>query len=693
LVLAGAHPANSMAAVNPIQVENALPGTTAWNLPGDTATSIAAGSTSIQGYASKISLQPGDILQLHVSTTPAAPYRVEIYRLGWYGGLGGRLITCLPSCGGSEAGTTQTVPSPDPNTGYLDAGWPVTDAVTVGPDWTTGYYVAKLVLAGGPDAGQASWAPFIVRDPPGTSSPILVQASVNTWEAYNNWGGKSLYAFNSSSSEVPASQTTAAAMVSFNRPFGTDGNAGPWSWELNMVRYLERDGYDVSYQADVDTDQDPASLLAHRLDVVSGHDEYWSPAMRNAYEEARAAGVNLAFSGADIGHWQMRYSDSSDHTIVEYRKASLDPDADPTEKTVPFASSPVNRPECELLGVGYPGGQIAAGDPSRSYSVTEAAISNPWFGGTGFAAGDTIDDSVGYEWDSIQPGCDVPPLQDLLHFAGLPGAHYPGPADAVTYSAPSGATVVSDGSLQLAWALDDYGHPPHADARVQSLFANILDSLGAPPGVAAPPSVPPTPPSPPAAPAELLVGGPGPFALRTPRPGAVLWSPQPRLIWSPSNDSAVGLAGYVVLVDGRRVGRTTATAFTLPTPLRDGAHEWEVVALDRAGNTRATPPRHLVIRSVRIRPRSRARELAHGLEVRVYCSRRCTIRAWLRVGAHGPADARVRHQRRAGTAKLYVALTAAMRARIGGSRSMTLKLTVRTITSGETRTVSLKTRL
>ena len=373
LVLAGAHAAQSFAALNPIQVENSLPGTTAWNLPGDTATGIAPPSSNIEGYASTISLQPGDTLQLHVSTTPAASYRIEIYRLGWYGGLGGRLIACLPSCGGSEPGTTQPVPSPDPNTGYLDAGWPVTDSITVGSGWITGYYVAKLVLAAGPDDGQASWAPFIVRDPPGTTSPILVQASVNTWEAYNNWGGKSLYAFNSSSSEVPASQTNAAAMVSFGRPFQTNANTGPWSWEINMVRYLEREGYDVSYQTDVDTDQEPGSLLDHHLDLVSGHDEYWSPTIWNAYEAARDAGVNLAFVGADIGNWQMRYADASDQTLVEYRNASLDPDPDPEQKTVRFASPPVNRPECQLLGIQFSRGeyerrrpaQVILGHPNR----------------------------------------------------------------------------------------------------------------------------------------------------------------------------------------------------------------------------------------------------------------------------------------------------------------------------------------
>jgi hypothetical protein len=760
-VAAVAHPASSSAALNPIQLENAKPGTSAWNLPGDTATAIATPSNNIEGYASEISVAPGDVLDLHVSTTPAAPYRVELYRLGWYQGLGGRLIACLPSCGASENGTTQPVPSPDPNTGYLDAGWSVTDSIAVGSDWTTGYYVAKLVLTGGPDNGQASWVPFIVRDPAGASSAILVQASVNTWEAYNNWGGKSLYVFNSTGPVVPASSTVAAAMVSFNRPFGTDINSGPFTWEVNVVRYVERQGYDVSYQTDVDTDQSPSSLLSHRLDIVSGHDEYWSQTTRNAYEAARNAGVNLAFLGGNIGYWQIRYADSSDRTLIEYRSASLDPDPNPSQKTVPFSAPPVNRPECQLLGVGYPGGLAVAGDPARSYSVTPAATSNPWFSGTGFSAGDTIYDSVGYEWDMIQPGCAVPPLQVLLHFAGLPGAYAPNPADAVTYTASSGAQVFSDGSMQMAWALDDFGHPPHADARVQRLFANILDALGAPPGsIGATQLVQPGPGAVTRSPVvfswtnptgtqtyQLTIDGnvartvnastcsatlctasvalpdghhtwsvqaadaqgdsastqpvtflvdtapPDQFALRSPRPGSVLWSPRPRLTWTASRDSDGGLVAYEVVIDGKLIGRTTATSYNLADDLTDGRHIWSVVAVDPAGNQRATSTRRFFVRSVRLVARSRAHLLAHGFTLRVYCIQRCTIRVRLRLGSNGPATSVVRRSRRSGIATVPVPLSRPIQQRLTADGSALLHFTARTRAGHAVRTVVLVTRM
>jgi hypothetical protein len=454
------------ASVNPIVLENAKAGTTAWQIQGNPSTNIA-------GYTSEISVQSGDTLHIHVSTAGSARYRVEIYRLGWYGGAGGRLLTCIPSCTGDDAGTQYPVAAPDPTTGYLDAGWPVTDVATIGADWTSGYYLAKLVLASGSDMGGASYVPFIVRSSAGTSAAVLVQASVNTWEAYNNWGGKSLYAFNSTSGD-------AATWVSFNRPFAyipvaQGGNTTPLSYEIGLVRFMEREGYDLTYQTDVDTDESPTSLLGHRLDVVNGHDEYWSPTMRSAWDSARDQGVNLAFLGADIGYWQLRYA-AADRTLIEYRSASADPETDPSQKTTAFGSLNPPQPECELLGIAFrSGSESQSGAPNAGdYAVTTAAAANPWFQSVSLAAGAVLPGAVGYEWDGIEPGCSVPPLEDLLHWQTSGGT-----ADAVLYQASSGARVFSDGTLSIDYLLDNYGWATYTeDSRVQRLFAGVLDGLG-----------------------------------------------------------------------------------------------------------------------------------------------------------------------------------------------------------------------
>jgi hypothetical protein len=246
------------ASPNAIQVENAKPGTEprVWLQP-------AVPPTRIEGYASEVSVLPGQDVHFHVSTRDGDRYRIEVYRLGWYGGLGARLVACLPRCDGDKPGWRYGPPHVDPSTRVISAGWPVTDVLSVPDSWVSGYYYALLRLTdGGDETGARGWVAFIVRERDTDHSQILVQVPVNTWQAYNPWGGKSLYNFNSS-------ESVHANRVSFERPLSFTAQ-GPFEAEYNLVRFLERTGYDVSYQTDVDTDVNPASLLNHRLVVVDG---------------------------------------------------------------------------------------------------------------------------------------------------------------------------------------------------------------------------------------------------------------------------------------------------------------------------------------------------------------------------------------------------------------------------------------
>jgi hypothetical protein len=456
--------AATKAAANPIQRENALPGSANWRLP-------RAAPGEIDGYSSEVSVLPGDRLDLHVST--AQRYRVEVYRIGWYAGAGARLVACSPGCQTDEQGAAQPVPAFDPSTGYLDAGWPVTDTFTVASSWTSGYYLAELVLTTGPYTGHGSWVPFIVREPPSQASNILVQVPVNTWQAYNDWGGRSLY-FNFNG--------VGDNHVSFDRPYdertmktadgpATDNANLPQVSEFPLVRYLERGGYDVSYQTDVDTDAAPQSLLRHRLVVVNGHDEYWTKGIRDALERARSLGTNLAFVGANIGFWQMRYEDNR-RTIVEYRNAGPDPEPDPALKTVMFRELVPPRPECQLLGVE---GIVEPGNQSigiRDLTASPTGLSDPWFARSGFTASTTLPQLVGYEWDLVTPGCATPPLVDLFHVSGTPNY------DGVRYLAPSGARVFSAGTLRFSWGLDETGG--YASPPLQQFMRNALDDLTRP---------------------------------------------------------------------------------------------------------------------------------------------------------------------------------------------------------------------
>jgi hypothetical protein len=457
---ASTHADSTPAPVNPAQRENALTGSTAWMRPP---------TSTVEGYASQASVAPGGPLELHVSAHGGTRYRVEVYRLGWYAGAGARLVACGPSCDGDRSGLDQPTPAPDPVTGEVRAGWQITEALGVPSDWPSGYYVAQLVATSGPDAGNASNVPFIVRAPATARSTILVVAGVNTWQAYNGWGGKSLY--QQSSVGVPA------VKVSFDRPYTAGGTPmwrwdyyaatpGPFDWDVQLVRFLEREGYDVSYTTDVDLDADPSQLLGHKLVVVAGHDEYWTKATHDAFDAARGAGVNLAFMGGNTAYWQVRYENDR-RTLVEYRSASADPNPVAAEKTVAFAQ--LGRPQCELLGVT----SRASATSRRDYSVVAGALGDPWLAGTGFAAGDTLPNLVGYEWDTVQPGCNVPALTTFFHYDGSPA-----PADAVRYVWPaSGATVFSASSLQFSWGLDDFlGNQP-ADPRLQQFVRNAITAL------------------------------------------------------------------------------------------------------------------------------------------------------------------------------------------------------------------------
>ena len=463
---------------NAVAVENSLPGTVGWDQ------SPTAPASYIDGYTSEVSVTPGQQVQLHITGAAGVRYRIEIYRLGWYQGIGARLQQCVPSCTSDEAVVARPpMVAPDPVTGFLDAGWPVTDVVTLPGGSVSGLYLAKVVVTSGATVGEARPITFVVREAL-PASTILVQIGVNTDEAYNNWGGKSLYTFNSSGG-------VAAVEVSFDRP----DSAMNWEmqWDYPLIRFLESRGYDVSYATDVDTAQGIDAPSARRLVVVPGHSEYWSKEIRDALDSAQASGTDMAFMGANTGYWQMRYANNY-RAILEYRSASADPDPTLATKTTLFRSLSPPRPECLLEGVqdlvglhdGY-----APPPSNRDFQVVAAALGNPWFGGSGWTASSVLTGLVGYEWDTAnQPGC--PPTQVLFTWTGLNVYGQSSEADAATFTAPSGARVFAAGSFQYSWGLDGYGHATTlVDPRLQSFTQNMLDDLsgGEPPGNISPPSI------------------------------------------------------------------------------------------------------------------------------------------------------------------------------------------------------------
>jgi hypothetical protein len=460
----------AVAKLNPVARENLRTGTAHWLGP-------ITRDRSAEVYASATDALPGDTVALHVSTTPAAQYRVVVYRLGWYAGVGARQVACLPSCTSSTQGAARPVPAADPVTGEIVANWPATQQLAIGARWVTGYYMVRVLLTSGPEAGQSAVTYVIVRQP-SSRSRMLVQVPVNTWQAYNSWGGRSLY-------DLPGLQPR-ARLVSFDRPYAWfgPGGQGPLGWELPLVQFIERNGWDVSYQSDVVTDAQPRTLLRHRLDVVAGHDEYWSKRMRDGWDAARARGHNLAFMGANAAYWQVIMQDGG-RAIFSY-KSLYDPNPNPALKTALFREITPPRYECELIGIQSQG--VALNWQPGDYTVV--STHDTWMTSTGFKKNADIKGIVSVESDTI-PGTQTAASSCgnslTVFFHRELGGDKNGNADATRYVFPaSGAIVFASGSHQFSWGLDDIPYDPFmghgdGDRRLQRFMQNGFDAMLAPP--------------------------------------------------------------------------------------------------------------------------------------------------------------------------------------------------------------------
>ncbi|MBE1546469.1 hypothetical protein GGC64_000477 [Mycobacterium sp. OAS707] len=485
---------------NQVVAENALPGTAEWTLTNP------AMNREIEGYASATSVARGGSIWFHVSTS-APTFQLEVFRMGWYQGLGARRIAGPVTVPGG----LQTVPTPDPTTGLVDCRWAVSYTLATDSSWATGVYLARLTAS---DSGKQSYIIFVVRDDR-LAHDILFQLPVTTYEAYNDWGGKSLYSFNSGSA-APWGSTEGppAVKVSLNRPYAAStvpsaasgvgagefltnvqpvGLAGapssPAGWDYNMVRWLEREGYDVSYATNIDTHTSPALIRSAKIFMSDGHDEYWTWQMRDNVEGARDSGVKLAFFSANTSYWQIRLEPSpatgaSDRVIVAYKDAA-DPyskDGDPSHErlvTTQFRLPPVLRPEEQMKG-----SQYILNPVDDDLIVTDASH---WvFQGTGLSNGSRLTGLLGYEVDGRFGG--EPPNTVTLTSTPVVSLWTGQPAQnsqMTYYTASSGAGVFSTGTIQWSWGLDDYNAPTIRTSRLSPAAAtitrNVLNAFGAAP--------------------------------------------------------------------------------------------------------------------------------------------------------------------------------------------------------------------
>jgi hypothetical protein len=467
---------------NPVVIENQQPGSAGWDLDLAKVGTDAVGQ--IKGYASAASVNKGGSITFQVSTNPAQTYTIDVYRVGWYQGLGGRLMQHI----GPLNGVTQPTCPMDATTGKLECNWAPAYTLATQTSWTSGVYLAVLTNA----QGFENYMIFVVRDDSRVAA-LLYQQPDATYQAYNDYPddgktGKSLYDFNSYGAVLAATGYKSAAKVSFDRPYsdsGIDEGFRSDYGEVNFIRWMERNGYDVTYSTDVDTHANGSSLLNYRGLLSVGHDEYWSKPMYDAFVAARDAGVNLGFFGADAVYWQIRFESSTsgvpNRVIVCYRDVNLDPITDQTLKTINWRDPVLNRPEQTLMGVQY----TISGPPqnNQGFFVTYV-VNNPanWvYAGTGFKNGDTVIGLVGYEADRLFSEYPPPNAISGTYTLLSHSAWGTGPNDfsnASVYQAPSGAWVFATGSMAWNWALDTYNHGYNVvDPRIQQTAANVLNQF------------------------------------------------------------------------------------------------------------------------------------------------------------------------------------------------------------------------
>jgi hypothetical protein len=295
-----------------------------------------------------------------------------------------------------------------------------------------------------------------------------------TYQAYNQFPhdgrtGKTFYDGTSAGPPTLAG-TPRAVQVSFDRPYAVHGAGDLLLWEVPLILWLERQGYDLAYCTGIDVHEDGDRLLQHRAILSVGHDEYWTGAMFDAFEQARDAGRHLAFFGANNAFWQIRL-EPGNRSMTCFKETRLDP-VEGGGATVQFRA--VGRPEQTLVGVQY----SALDRNSHPHVVANAGH---WaYEGTGLADGDAIPGIVGYESDRHHPDEPPPCSDDWTLLSHSPLRLPDGTEDAANasiYRAPSGAWVFATGTLQWSWALDDFDRHGVVDARLQRTTRNVLDRM------------------------------------------------------------------------------------------------------------------------------------------------------------------------------------------------------------------------
>ena len=463
-----------------VRRENSRPGTLDWML---TNTRVDPASKYrcpwIEGYCSHTSALAGrDRVRFFVSTNPASPFTIDLYRSGFYGGKGARHMLTL--------GPFEGRPQPDPPIGpkrLRDCQWEAYVELPIPADWVSGVYIGKLTAQ---REGVQSYIIFIVRDE--RRADFLFQCSDNTWQAYNRWPNQ-FALYDDGRTEWFWGPEVA---VSFNRPYGKycqildaplSTGSGEWFlWEFPFAFWLESLGYDVSYISNLDTHHSADALLRAKGFLSVGHDEYYTIEMFQNLQQAIRSGLNVGFFSGNTCCGKILLSpDTQGHPNRSYERIGV---FGPRDGIRPFSSMEKlahDRPYAnELVGAHSTGAVTGGAD-------WICAAPDHWlFAGTGMKKGEGIPGLVGWEWHG-----DPAPIPGLDIVAAGPTQTAPGQLNggaytATVYPGPRGNFVFN---ASTCWWADGLSAPPGyvrpsvyttpkgPDRRVQQITRNVLERM------------------------------------------------------------------------------------------------------------------------------------------------------------------------------------------------------------------------
>ncbi|HJZ53488.1 MAG TPA: N,N-dimethylformamidase beta subunit family domain-containing protein [Gemmataceae bacterium] len=457
-----------------VRTENDCDGTTDWQL---TYVKLDARAKYrqplIEGYCTKMSVVAGEKLGFCVSTDPASAFTIDLYRLGYYRGAGGRHV--------AQLGPFEGQPQPVPPVGEMrlrECHWEPCTTIEIPKDWPSGVYLGKLSAA---RHRYQSYVIFIVRD--SRPADVLFQCSTNTWQAYNKWPDTYSLYDNDRPDKKPL---VPGVRVSFDRPFArypqvTDNPLSLGSGEFLLFEFpfafwLEQHGYDVTYCTNEDVHQSLDTLTRCKAFLSVGHDEYWSRPQFDHCLEAVKRGVNFGFFSGNACCFVTPFSPSSGgaaNRVIE-RKGRYGGMRPEEEKWMAELESAPN--ENTLIGA-------RTVIPFNGSGDWVCAKPKHWvFAGTGMKKGEKIPGLVG--WEHHGDPADIPGLEIVAAGKTWTGGEQESHYEATIYPGPKGNTVFNAATIFWAQGLSSppghwlpyvhNGRPHGPDKRIHRITNNLL---------------------------------------------------------------------------------------------------------------------------------------------------------------------------------------------------------------------------